>query len=416
MARRKRPIGPLVLAVLIPLVIAAGWYAWRMLRNVAARSPVGVTLALVHFADLPGWKNSDPRAALQAFVRSCAKIAAKPASEPMGANGYAGTAADWQGACRGVRQESGSAAAARSFFEANFLPVEVTSAADAPLFTGYYEPELFVSRTRHGAYNAPIYGLPANLVSVELGLFRPQLDGEKLEGCVDGHKLLPCPTRADIDATGIAQAPVLFFANDPESVFFLHIQGSGRVRLDDGSMLRVSYAGQNGRPYKPIGRTLIERGWLDRAGMSMQAIRGWLKAHPDRARAVMESDPSYVFFRETPLDDPNLGSVGSEGVPLAQAASLAVDSHIHPLGLPVYLAAMRPDPDPRRPAHRFDQLLIAQDTGGAIRGAMRADIFWGFGATAEAIAGRMKSSGRFFVLLPKAVASRLRPKAALPVS
>src|SRR6185437_4338574 len=126
-------------------------------------------------------------------------------------------------------QESGSAAAARSFFEANFLPVEVTSAAEGPLFTGYYEPELFVSRTRHDRYNAPIYGLPTNLVSVELGLFRPQLDDEKLAGCVDGHKLLPCPTRAHIDANGLAQAPVLFFANDPVSVFFLHIQGSGRV-------------------------------------------------------------------------------------------------------------------------------------------------------------------------------------------
>lgn len=416
MARRKRPVVPLVLAVLVPFAILAGWSAWRMLRIPAARPPVSVTLALVRFADLPGWKNSDSWAALQAFARSCVKLAAKPASVRMGANGYAGTVADWHAACRSAEKGSGSAAAARSFFEANFLPVEVTSTAAAPLFTGYYEPELFVSRTRHDAYNAPIYGLPANLVSVELGLFRPQLDGEKLEGCVDDHKLLPCPTRAHIDANGIAQAPVLFFANDSVSVFFLHIQGSGRVRLEDGTVLRVSYAGQNGRPYKPIGRTLIEHGWLGRAGMSMQGIRGWLKAHPDKARAVMESDPSYVFFRETPLDDPNLGSVGSEGVPLAPAASLAVDSHIHPLGLPVYVAAMRPDPDPRRPEHSFDQLLIAQDTGGAIKGAMRADIFWGFGATAEAIAGRMKSSGRVFVLLPKAVASRLRPKAALPVS
>jgi membrane-bound lytic murein transglycosylase A len=416
MARRKRPFVPLVLAVLIPLTIVAGWYAWRTLRNVAVRPPAGVTLALVRFAELPGWKNSNPEAALQAFARSCIKLAAKPASEPMGADGYAGIAADWRGACRGAGRESGSAATARSFFEANFLPVEVTSATEAPLFTGYYEPELFVSRTRHDAYNAPIYGLPANLISVELGLFRPQLEGEKLEGCVDSHKLLPCPARADIDAHGMAEAPVLFFANDQVSVFFLHIQGSGRVRLDDGTMVRVSYAGQNGRPYKPIGRTLVENGWLGRAGMSMQAIRNWLKAHPDKAGAVMESDPSYVFFREAPLDNPALGSIGSEGVPLTPAASLAVDAHVHPLGLPVYVAAMRPDPDPRRPEHAFNQLLIAQDTGGAIRGTTRGDVFWGFGATAEAIAGRMKSSGRFFVLLPKAVASRLRRKTVLTVS
>lgn len=414
MARRRRPVVPLVLAVFIPLAIVAGWYGWRALRLPAR--PARATLVLARFTDLPGWKNSDPQAALQAFKRSCTKIVAKLASERMGASGYAGTAADWQDVCHRAEQESGNAASARSFFQNNFLPVEVTSPAGAPLFTGYYEPELFVSRTRHGSYQTAIYGLPANLVSADLGLFRPQLHGEKLEGCVDTHKLLPCPTRAEIDAHGIEQAPVLFFANDPVSVFFLHIQGSGRVRLDNGDILRVSYAGQNGRPYRPIGRTLIEHAWLDRVGMSMQAIRAWLKAHPDKSRAVMESDPSYVFFREAPLDDPHLGSEGSEGVPLTPAASLAVDPQVHPLGLPVYVAAMRPDPDPRRPERAFDQLLIAQDTGGAIHGAARGDIFWGFGANAEAIAGRMKSDGRFFVLLPKTVASRLRQRAALRVS
>ena len=174
-------------------------------------------------------------------------------------------------------------------------------------------------------------------------------------------------------------------------------------------MVRVAYAGQNGRPYTPVGRVLIERGLLDRGSMSMQAIRAWMKAHPREARGVMETDQSYVFFREQPLGDPALGSRGSEGVPLTPGASVAVDPHVHPLGAPIYIAAMRPDSDPAQADQSFETLLIAQDTGGAIRGPARGDVFWGFGKAAESIAGRMKASGRMFVLLPKNVAARLRP-------
>jgi membrane-bound lytic murein transglycosylase A len=203
-------------------------------------------------------------------------------------------------------------------------------------------------------------------------------------------------------------APVLFYTDDPVALFFLHIQGSGRVKLEDGTMLRVVYAGQNGQPYRPIGRTLIARGWMEREDMSMQAIRAWMLAHPAQARDVMETDPSYIFFLEEPLGDPHAGSNGSEGVPLTAGASLAVDQRIHPLGTPIYVAARRPDANPNRSDRAFDQLLIAQDTGGAIRGAARGDVYWGFGKDAESIAGRMKSEGRMFVLLPKAIAVRLR--------
>jgi membrane-bound lytic murein transglycosylase A len=284
------------------------------------------------------------------------------------------------------------------------------------LFTGYYEPELSASRTRHDRYQSPIYGVPLNLVMANLGDFRPEWHGERLAGCVDGHRLLPCPTRANIDAKGIPDAPVLFYADDPVALFFLHIQGSGRVKLEDGTMLRVVYAGQNGQPYRPIGRTLIARGWMQREGMSMQAIRAWMQTHAAQARDVMETDPSYVFFKEEPLGDPHAGSSGSEGVPLTPGASLAVDERIHALGTPVYIAGARPDADARRSEHAFDQLLIAQDTGGAIRGPARGDVYWGFGKDAESIAGRMKSEGRMFVLLPKAVADRLRKNAEWRVS
>jgi len=276
--------------------------------------------------------------------------------------------------------------------------------------------ELSASRTQHGAFHAPIYGLPQNLVSADLSLFKPELAGERLYGCVDAHRLLPCPTRADIDAHGLKNAPVLVYADDPVAVFFLHIQGSGRVRLDNRQMIRIAYAGQNGRPYTPIGRVLLQRGLLDRASLSMQAIRAWMQAHADEAKALMETDQSYVFFREQPIGDPKLGSPGSEGVPLTPTASLAVDTRVHALGTPIYIAAMRPDADPNRPERTFDQLLIAQDTGGAIRGPVRGDVFWGFGTDAESIAGRMKAEGRMFVLLPKAVAARLHAPAPLRVS
>jgi membrane-bound lytic murein transglycosylase A len=188
------------------------------------------------------------------------------------------------------------------------------------------------------------------------------------------------------------------------------------VKLEDGTMLRVVYAGQNGHPYKPIGRTLIARGWMKREGMSMQAIRAWMQTHAAQARGVMETDPSYVFFKEEPLGDQNVGSAGSEGVPLTPGGSLAVDARIHPLGIPIYVAATRPDVDPNRPDRAFDQLLVAQDTGGAIRGPARGDVYWGFGKDAESVAGRMKADGRLFVLLPKAVAARLHNHFGQPVS
>ena len=228
------------------------------------------------------------------------------------------------------------------------------------------------------------------------------------------RRLEPYPDRASIDADGLKTAPILFYADDPIAVFFLHIQGSGRVAFDDGSMARVAYAAQNGQPYTAIGRTLIAEGAIPRAEVSLQSIRAWLKAHPAQARRVMETNRSYVFFRETPLADPALGSAGSEGVPLTPGASLAVDLRLHPLGLPVFVAASAPDPDPDRPDRPLDRLLIAQDTGGAIRGPVRGDVFWGFGADAQAIAGRMKAHGRMYVLLPNAVADRLGARKAFP--
>jgi membrane-bound lytic murein transglycosylase A len=178
------------------------------------------------------------------------------------------------------------------------------------------------------------------------------------------------------------------------------------VRFDDGAMARVNYDAQNGQPYTAVGKTLIQMG-VPRDGMSMQVIRAWLKDHPSDAQRVMETDKSFVFFREAPIGDPTEGADGSEAVPLTPGASLAVDMKLHPLGVPMFVAATRPDANPARADHPFDTLMVAQDSGGAIKGAVRGDVFWGFGQDEESIAGRMKSSGKLYVLLPKALAARL---------
>ncbi len=401
-----------ILAVVVVLaLVAAGLWLWRT-RSVVPGAQL--VLTPVSFAALPGWSQSDARAALAAFRRSCTALAARPAMRALGGAGYAGAVADWEGACAAAPGGAVGEEAARRYFETWFAPLAVAG-KDHPdaLFTGYYEPEIRGSRRRHGAYATPVYGLPDDLISVDLGLFRQNLKGERVTGRLSGHALVPYFTRAQIDTDGLPRAPVLLYADDPVQVFFLHIQGSGRARLESGALVRLAYAGQNGRPYTPVGRTLIEEGAIDRSQMSMQAIRSWMRTHEKDARGVMESDQSFVFFRIAPLGDPSLGSPGSEGVALTPEASIAVDEHIHPLGAPFFVAASAPDPDPSKPDRPLARLFVAQDTGGAIKGAARADVFWGFGRNAESIAGRMKSAGRLFVFLPKALAASISPHTEL---
>jgi membrane-bound lytic murein transglycosylase A len=347
----------------------------------------GLRLTQVRFADLPQWNATD--AALASFQRSCAVLTPKPDSTVM--SSYAGTVGDWRAVCINAKGE------ARNFFETNFTPFAV-GGGDA-LFTGYYEPEIRGSRTRQGAYQTPVYGLPSDLVRADLGLFNPKLKGEHISGRVEGHALLPYADRAGIVAGGVATAPLLFYTDDPIAFFFLQIQGSGRVAFDDGHLARIGYAGENGQPYTAIGRTLIADGSLTRETVSLQSIRAWLSAHPERARAVMETNRSYIFFSETALGDTAVGPRGSLGASLTPLASLAVDSRIHALGAPFYVAAEGPDP--------VHALTVAQDIGGAIRGPVRGDIFFGFGAQAEQRAGAMKAAGALYLLLPNALAAKI---------
>ena len=384
-----------LLAALVVLLAVAALLAWWLTR---APAPGPLKLQPLHFSDLPGWSAGDPRAAFGAFQRSCDAMAAQAPATALGA--YGGTVADWQAVC--AASKSADANAARDFFEQWFAPLAVSAGgAKDGLFTGYYEPLLHASRIHRAPYLTPVYGLPPDLVTVDLGAFRPALAGEHIAGRVEHHALVPYATRAEIDAKGLRQTPVLFWADDPVSVFFVQIQGSGRVGFDDGSSARVSYAGENGHPYTAIGRTLIAQGQLARSKVSLQAIRAWLLAHPGEAQRVMETDASFIFFKELPVGDPDLGAVGAESVALTPGASVAVDRRLHPYGVPVFVATTLPG------GEASNRLYVAQDTGGAIRGPVRADIFFGFGDKAEALAGTMKQQGRMFVLLPKPLAARI---------
>ena len=366
---------PILVTLLVLTAAAAIGVWWWQTQHVVEGPP---TLRPVAFADIPGWQKNDASPALAAFRRSCDDIRRQSPDRPLG---YGTRAADWLPACAAAA----TAGSARRFFEDNFRPYAV----GAGLVTGYYEPLLQGSLRRHGRYRVPVYARPDTLISVDLGAFKPEWQGQKIAGRIEGRRLVPYPSRAEIDAHPPADAPVLFYGDDPISVFFLHIQGSGRVRLDDGLVVRVTYDGQNGHPYTPVGHILIQDYGLPREGMSMQVIRDWLTAHPSQMRKVLESDASFVFFRAAPVGDAALGPPGSEGVLLTPRGSIAVDARYNPFGMPVFLAS-----------DGVSGPFIAQDTGGAIRGPARADLFYGFGPEAERSAGGLKAYPDFFFLLP----------------
>lgn len=364
--------------------------------------PTGTArLTPVDFAALPGWTADGHDEALVAFGRSCARLAGLEPSLPIGPAVF-GRAGDWQTVCRDLPPAQAGDALGRGFFERNFQPVALSDGSlSEGLFTGYYEPELRGSRTPGGPNRTPLLQRPADLVTVDLAWFRDAWRGERIAGRVaaDGS-LQPYETRAQIDAGALdGRAVPLVFVDDPVDAFFLHIQGSGRVRLAEGGEMRVGYAAQNGHAYVPVGRVLVARGQLAREAVSMQSIRAWMAGNPAGATELMAANPSYVFFRE--LTGP--GPLGSEGVALTPGRSLAVDRSHVALGVPVWLDAE----DPLTPDVRVARLLVAQDTGGAIRGVVRGDVFWGAGEDAAARAGRMRSSGRLWVLLPRPVAARL---------
>ena len=263
------------------------------------------------------------------------------------------------------------------------------------MVTGYYEPLIEGSRLRSEAYPWPIHGVPADMLTIDLGEVHPDLRNMRLRGRLEGNRVVPYWSRAELERLdGGLPAPVLLWAADPIDLFFLQVQGSGQVRLPDGSRVRIGYADQNGHPYRSIGRWLIDRGELTLENASMQGIRAWADANPHRLRELLNTNPSYVFFRELPTDGE--GPIGAMGLPVSAGRSIAIDPSHVPLGAPVFLDTTYPLSD--RPLRR---LVLAQDTGGAIKGRVRVDFFWGFGAPAGEQAGRMRQQGRKWVLLPR---------------
>lgn len=343
------------------------------------------TLKATTFDTLPGWRADDLRQAWPAFLASCDAMVRKP---------------EWKEPCTVARDvDARDERAVRVFFEAFFLPYRVANAdgSTSGLVTGYYEPLLDGARKRSGRFQTPLYRAPDDLLTIDLSNVYPELKGMRLRGRLQGNKVVPYFSRAELAGADAVTGREIAWVADPVDAFFLQVQGSGRVHLaDTGETIRVAYADQNGYPYRSIGRYLVDRGELTLDQASAQGIKRWIASHPERRQELLNANPSYVFFKEEKIRDPRLGPKGALGVPLTAGRSIAVDPQFIPLGAPVYLSA--PGSGGETPLQR---LVAAQDSGGAIKGAVRADFFWGFGNDAGEQAGRMKRQGEMWVLLPK---------------
>ena len=331
------------------------------------------------FDTLPGWPSAGLERSLRAFLAGCPRAGALA-----------------QVCARAATVPPDDAQAARLFFEANFVPYALVSSTgpDSGLITGYYEPIIDGSRAQSDRHRHPIFGVPEDLIVVDLAATSPDVRNLRLRGRVEGRRLVPYFSRAEIESRGLPPAPVIAWTGDPVELFFVHIQGSGQVRLDNGERIRIGFADQNGHPYRSLGRYLVDRGELPLEQSSMQGIKAWAAANPAKLQEALNSNPSYIFFRE--LAATAEGPPGALGVPLSPEYSLAVDRRFVPLGAPVYLATTYPLSE-----ERLERMMAAQDTGGAIRGVVRADFYWGTGAEAGAAAGRMRQQGRMWLLWPR---------------
>lgn len=353
-----------------------------------AAAPVPPPAAAGHlrrgnWTELPGWRDDDPAAAWDALLASCGPLKTQEA---------------WRAVCTAaLAAPRPDRERARRFFELNFIPYQLLQpeGGSEGLATGYYEPLLRGSRKPTARYRYPIYGTPDDLISIDLPAFGVESRESRLRARLDGKRVVPYFDRAQIESSA---APLrgreIAWVDDPVELFFLQIQGSGRLDLEGGGVMRVGFAEHNGQPYRSIGRLLIDRGELPAERASMQGIKAWAQQNPDKLREVLDYNPRYIFFRELPAG--LSGPLGALGVPLTARRSIAVDPRFVPLGAPVFLATTWPLSN--KP---LNQLMLAQDTGSAIRGAVRADFFWGYGDDAAREAGRMKQALRMWVLLPQ---------------
>ena len=365
-----------------------------------SQTPLPVPRA-ISFEDLPGWDEASLTGAVEAFSRSCNRWQGKQDADPVSARiSYAGTIGEWRPACAAIEvvQDSESA---RRVFEALFTPLEVLSGETTPRFTGYFEPEIDARQTPVFPYTQPIPGLPDDLVQVDGAQIGGKAGRKVPAQRLSNGRLRPYPPRA-----AIVDSPVnvLGYAH-PADVFFLQIQGSGRIKFQNGTVLRAAYAAHNGQPFKSTANYLIREGKISRGQASMQGIRAWMDSvSREEAQAAMNANPRFVFFRPLGVGDPSLGPEGAQSVPLTPLGSMAVDTGIHALGVPFFVQTSAPGL-----GGDWSGLLIAQDTGGAIKGRVRGDIYYGTGDEAGARAGTQNAPGRMWAFLPRAVAARIVP-------
>ncbi len=380
---------------LMTLALFAWWF-----------TPPHPTFRQVTFKQLPGWESGEFKKSLLTFQTSCRAFLKQDPERIVGTDKIDLQVKDWQPACRAaIKINPVEEQSAKLFFQKWFAPVEFY--ADKPvrgLFTGYYMPLLKGSKTKTEEFNVPIYEVPSNLVSIDLGLFLPHLKHRNLAGRLVGNKIVPYYTREQINNGAIKDtAKILLWVNSPVDRLFLEIQGSGIIEFEDGQKMYVGYDAQNGQPYTPIAGVLIKRGVMTKHNASMQAIKRYLEANPDQMDKVINKNKSFVFFRKLSLD----AALGSQGVALTPGYSMAIDKQWIPMGAPLWLSTTRPDskdPNTNKPMQR---LMIAQDTGGAIKGKVRGDVFWGGGDRATLIAGHMKNEGHYWLLLPRHAIPRL---------
>ncbi|MCH8347726.1 MAG: murein transglycosylase A [Proteobacteria bacterium] len=397
MRRLLFPFALLLLFVALPIV-GALWLASGEAR---------LSFRETRFSDLEGWAEDGPSRAFEAFLKSCATLTSKsssPVPEYFEASEYHNAFA---GVCvlaeAGKDRFSKSNQAARTFFENNFTPYRLRVGWKSKgRLTGYYEPLLEASLTPHPDYPVPLHGNPGDQITVDLGKFRENLKGTTFVGRLEGRKVIPYYTREEIlDGALEGRGLEILWVKDPFSAYNIQIQGSGRARLPDGTFIGIGYAGKNGHANTLAGRVLVAEGYMEKDQVSLQSIKKWLEQNPGKLEYILNKNASYVFFRLLEEGD---GPFGSAGAALTAERSIAVDPAYIPLGLPVWISGSAPDPDnPTGDPIRFRRLFIAQDTGGVIKGELRADIFYGFGERAEVIAGHMNNQGAFTLLLPNGV-------------
>lgn len=383
----------------LSLMLSSLCIVWVMHRAPTQPPPHAITLKPALFSELPGWESANMSRSLHSFQLSCQRFLTQKPDKFVGNQWMSLQIKHWMPACKqALSLHHATPESARDFFQTWFHPVTFDEGGPITgLFTGYFVPKIKGSLVKTDRYATPIYTIPNNLVKIKLQEFDSELPARDLYGRIHHGRMIPYYSRADIDKGAIANhAEVIAYTRNPIDRLLIEIQGSGVLELEDGSQINLGYAGKNGLRYVSIGRTLLDRGELDSKNISMQRITHYLETHPEERDAIINTNRSFVFFQILS----NQGAFGTLGAPLTPGYSMAVDPNWVPLGMPVWLSATRPDShsDNDLPLHR---LLIAQDTGGAIKGAVRGDVFWGSSTNSAAIAGKMKHHGQYWLLYPK---------------